>query len=150
LYFSVFFVIGYLLPMDRRFSEGIQKVGWPCLALGLLGFAGEGVFILGLEYNYANLYHPGGEPLSWIYVTFNLLFGAAGWSWVVFMLSLGTRYLGVTNRHLSYANEAVLPFYILHQTIILCVGWFVIHRELARLTQFLLITTISFAAIMLL
>jgi peptidoglycan/LPS O-acetylase OafA/YrhL len=148
LYFGIFFTIGYLLPMDRRFSEGIRKVGWWCLALGLLGFAAEGIFILGLGYNYANLHHSGGEPFSLTYVAFNVIFSAACWSWVVFMLSLGIRYLSVSNRQLAYANEAVLPFYILHQTLILCVGWFVIHWEMGRLPQFLIISGLSFSAIM--
>jgi peptidoglycan/LPS O-acetylase OafA/YrhL len=148
LYFGVFFSIGYLLPMDRRFSEGIRKVGWWCLALGSLGFAVEGVFILGLDYNYANQLQPGGEPFSLAYVVFNLIFSAACWSWVVFMLSLGDRFLSFTKRHLPYANEAVLPFYVLHQTIILCAGWFILPTEVGRLPQFLLIAAVSFAAIL--
>jgi hypothetical protein len=148
LYFGVFFTIGHLLPMDRRFSEGIQKVGWLSLILGLLGFAAEGVFILGLEYNYANMHHPNGESFSMTYVAFNLIFSAACWSWVVFMLSLGIRYLDFSHRGLAYANEAVLPFYILHQTLILCVGWFVIHWPLGRPPQFLIISGVAFIAIM--
>jgi hypothetical protein len=148
LYFGVFFTVGYLLPMDRRFSEGIQKVGWLCLLLGLLGFAAEGVFVFGLEYNYANIHHPDGESLSLTYVTFNLIFSAACWSWVVFILSLGIRYLNIANRRLAYANEAVLPFYILHQTLILCLGWFVIPWQMGRPLQFLIICGLSFGTIM--
>ena len=66
LYFVVFFLIGYIIPADKRFTEGIKKVGWVCLALGILGFAGGGAFIFMLKYNYANFYHPGGEPFSLI------------------------------------------------------------------------------------
>ncbi|MDJ0781697.1 MAG: acyltransferase family protein [Desulfosarcinaceae bacterium] len=150
LYFGLFFIIGYLLPMERRFSQGIRTVGWWCLLLGILGFGAEGFFILGLEYNYMNLYHSGGEPLSWTYVAFNLLFSTASWSWVVFMLSMGLRYMRSGSRFLFYANEAVLPFYVLHQTVILCVGWLVLPLTIGRLPQFLLIATAAFAAIMLL
>ena len=48
-------------------------------------------------------------------------------------------------RVLSYSNEAVLPFYIFHQTVILCVGWFVIRWNMGMLPKFLIIAVISFA-----
>jgi len=36
------------------------------------------------------------------------------------------QYLTMRTRTLDYANEAVLPFYILHQTVILAVGFIVL------------------------
>ncbi len=35
--------------------------------------------------------------------------------------------LNYTNRFLQYATEAVYPFYILHQTVIVLIGWYLIH-----------------------
>jgi hypothetical protein len=125
-------------------------VGWLCLALGIIGFAAEGTFIFVLNYNYANLHHPGGEPFSLIYVLFNAAMSIASWSWVAFMLSLGIKYLNVKSKLVTYANEAVLPFYIFHQTIILCVGWFVIRWNIGILPKFLIIAGVSFALIMVL
>jgi glucan biosynthesis protein C len=148
LYFAVFFVIGYIIPADMRFTEGIKKVGWVCLALGIIGFAAEAAFIFVLNYNYANLHHPGGEPFSLMYVLFNTVMSIASWSWVAFIFSLGAKYLNRPNRMLSYANEAVLPFYIFHQTIILCVGWFVIRWNMGILPKYLIIAVCSFIIIM--
>jgi hypothetical protein len=51
---------------------------------------------------------------------------------------------------LAYGNEAVLPFYIFHQTIILCTGWFVIRQDMGILPKYLIIAVISFALIMVL
>jgi hypothetical protein len=103
-----------------------------------------------LNYNYANLHHPGGEPFSLMYVIFNATMGIAGWSWVAFMLSLGARYLNVKNKLVTYGNEAVLPFYIFHQNIILCVGWFVIRWNMNILSKYLIIAVISFILIIVL
>jgi peptidoglycan/LPS O-acetylase OafA/YrhL len=150
LSFTVFFAIGYIIPADERFTEGIKKVGWLCLVLGIVGFAVEGAFIMILNYNYANLHHPGGEPFSLMYVIFNTAMSIAGWSWVVFVLSLGAKYLNVKSKLVTYGNEAVLPFYIFHQTIILCVGWFVIRWNMGILSKYLIITVVSFALIMVL
>ncbi|MCK7480843.1 MAG: hypothetical protein M0C28_29240 [Candidatus Moduliflexus flocculans] len=41
-------------------------------------------------------------------------------------LGLGMRYLTFTNPFHKYASEAVMGFYILHQTILLVVGYFVV------------------------
>ena len=55
--------------------------------------------------------------------------------------------LDETNR---YGNEAVLPFYLFHQTIILCVGWYVIRWDLGILFKLLIIAVVSFPLIMIL
>ena len=143
--FAVFFVIGYILPADRRFTESIKKNSWICLALGFVGFGGQGYFILGLGYNY-----PGGEPFSLPFVLFEIVRSIGRWSWIVFVLSLGAKYLDFNNKVLGYGNEAVLPFYIFHQTIILCVGWFVIRWNIGISTKYLIIAVVSFALIMVL
>jgi peptidoglycan/LPS O-acetylase OafA/YrhL len=44
----------------------------------------------------------------------------------------------------------VLPFYILHHTIIVCVGWFVIRWNIGILPKFLIIVLASFALILVL
>jgi hypothetical protein len=83
-------------------------------------------------------------------VLFETVYGIGRWSWIVFVLSLGAQYLNVNNRVLAYSNEAVLPFYILHQTIIVCVGWFVIGWNIGILPKYLIIAVVSFAVIMIL
>lgn len=150
LYFATFFLIGYVVAADRRFTEGFKKVGWICLALGIVGFVTEGAFVYFLGYNYANLHHPGGEPFSLRYVLFNSVVAIASWSWIVSILSAGAQHLNARSRLIAYGNEAVLPFYILHQTVILCVGWFVIRWDVGVLPKFLAIAVVSFALIMVL
>jgi hypothetical protein len=61
---------------------------------------------------------------------------------------MSTKFLNFNNKILSYCNEAVLPFYILHQTIILTVGFFVIQWRLNIMLKYLVISTSSFALIM--
>ena len=79
---------------------------------------------------------------------FQIVWSIASWSWIIFILSMGARYLSFSNKVLSYANEAVLPFYILHQTVILLVGWFIIPLDLSILVKYLIIATGSFVIIM--
>ena len=86
-----------------------------------------------------------------IFVLSQTVYGIGRWSWIVFVLSLGAKYLkNVNNKGLAYSSEAVLPFYILHHTIILCVGWFVIRWNIGILPKYLVIAAVSFALIMVL
>jgi hypothetical protein len=142
-YYAVFFLIGYVFAADRRFRESYRRHGWACLILGILAYGGEGALIFGLGYRY-----PGPEYFSWTYVLFNMVMSIGNFCWVMFLLSLGAKYLNFNNKALAYGGEVVLPFYILHQTIILLVGWYIIPVNLSILLKYLIISTISFVLIM--
>jgi peptidoglycan/LPS O-acetylase OafA/YrhL len=78
---------------------------------------------------------------------FILMMAVAGiliWSVLLAVLGYGFRYLARGNRLLAYANEAVLPFYILHQPVILIIGYFVLPLPLPILAQYLLIASTAF------
>ncbi len=143
VYYAVFFLIGYIIPADNRFTDSFKRCGWVCLALGIASMGGEAVFIFALGYNY-----PGSESFSLMFVLFQIIMSIANWSWVVFILSLGVKYLNFNNKVVTYGNDAVLPFYILHQTIILVVGWFVITWDIGILPKYLIIIVVSFPLIM--
>ena len=145
-YYAVFFVIGYMIPADNRFTESIKRHGWACLPLWIAGFSGIGLLIMVLGYDP----YMDSKPFSLIFVLAQIVVSITSWSAVVFMLSLGAKYLNFKNRVLAYTNEAVLPFYIFHQTIILCVGWFVLRWNLGIVPKYLIIAVISFTLIMVL
>ena len=144
-WYAIYFLIGYLIPADGRFTEAFRRHGWIGLALWLVGFfGGIGTLVLGLGYNPAF----GEEPVGPMFVLFQTIWSVASFGSVVFMLSMGARYLNFTNRALAYGNEAVLPFYLFHQTIILAVGYFVIRWNIGMLPKYLIVAVLSFAAIM--
>jgi hypothetical protein len=142
-FYGVVFLIGYLFAGDKRFSEGCVRHTWVCLALGLVAWMGELVLILRFRYPY-----PGTETFSWRYVLFQVIMGIANWSWIVFLLGLAARYLNRNNRVRAYASEAVLPFYLLHQTVILIVGWWIIPLDWPVVPKYGVISIGSFALIM--
>jgi hypothetical protein len=67
--------------------------------------------------------------------------------WVMLILSPTARYMNFNPKVLTYGNEAVLPFYIFHQTIILCAGWFVIRWKIGIGPKYLIIALVSFIRI---
>jgi len=143
--YLVFFLIGFILPVDTRFTDSIKKHGWICLIVGLVAYGARGFLVMGLGYNY-----PGGESFSLMFVLFEAVMGIGRVCWIVFVLSLGAKYLNVNRKVLTYGNEAVLPFYIFHQTVILCVGWYAIRWNMSILLKLLIIAVVSFVLIMVL
>jgi hypothetical protein len=142
-YYAVFFLIGYVVAADRRFTGSYKRHGWVFLAMGIVAFVIEGALIIGLHYPY-----PDSESFSWTYVLFNIVISIGNFCWVMFILSMASKYINFNHKLLTYGNEAVLPFYIFHQTIILCVGWFVIRWNIGIGPKYLIIALISFAVIM--
>jgi glucan biosynthesis protein C len=71
----------------------------------------------------------------------------ATWGWIVGLFWLGGRFLNFTNRFLAHVNEMVLPFYILHQTVIVIVAYFVVQTGLAIPLKYSITAIISFAVI---
>ncbi len=45
------------------------------------------------------------------------------WSWIITIFAYGSIYLNKKSKVLTYRNNAVYPFYILHQTIIIILGY---------------------------
>ena len=70
------------------------------------------------------------------------------WAFLIAICGFASRHLRFSNGFLKYANEAVLPFYILHQTIILTVGYYVLRLDTSLWIEYLIIATISFIVIM--
>jgi peptidoglycan/LPS O-acetylase OafA/YrhL len=146
IWYAIYFVIGFIMAADVRFTESIKRHGLVGLGLWIAGFSGVGFFVTQLGYNPM----PGNEPFSLIYVLYQIAWTVTSWGAVVFILSLGAKYLTFNNKILAYGNETVLPFYIFHQTIILSVGWFVIRWNIGILPKYMIIAVVSFCLIMVL
>ncbi|GAB4045331.1 acyltransferase family protein [Spirosoma litoris] len=69
------------------------------------------------------------------------------WFSVLTTIAYGYRYLNKNHRLLPQLNEAVYPFYIIHQTVILLIGYYVLTKTgLGVYDGFLTITLSSFVA----
>lgn len=131
LSYLLFFIYGYLIFSDTRIQSTIRKYS----LIALAGAVILTLVVLTLEWT---------DALYWW-----TLRAACAWCWIIALLGIGSRFLNFNNRFLGYANEAVLPFYILHQTIILIAGFFVVGWNMGIALKYLIIITSSFTAIML-
>lgn len=134
-----FFLYGFILFSHNRLQESIKRWRWVSLVLTIVCTAGLA---------YANDRYGGAVFGSCGYTIVNGLFGANAWLWSVSIFGFGMKRLNFQNKFLTYANEAVLPFYILHQTVLLCVGYFVVRWDIPDALKFIVIGLSSFVIIM--
>jgi glucan biosynthesis protein C len=145
-WYACFFVIGYIIATDDRFTQSIKRHGWICLAIWIVVYVGVGglfLFVLDLDISV-------GQGFSALFAVGQIVSSLVSFSAVIFIMSLGAKYLGFTNSFLSYSNEAVLPFFLFHQTIIQIVGWYILPLEMGNLAKFLIIAVVSFPLILVL
>jgi len=134
-------VAGFLVFSDERTQAGVQRLRWLSLALA----AASTATYLVLSFQPAGLTF--GTPL-WAFALG--LRGLGSWSWIFAALGFGRKHLNSRTPFVTYANEAVLPFYIFHQTVLLCVGYFVVQWAIPDLLKWVIILPASFAIIMVL
>ena len=64
--------------------------------------------------------------------------------WLLVLLGFAQRSLNFSNRFLVYASEAVLAFYILHQTIIIVLGYYIVKTDLSLIIKYIIINLLAF------
>lgn len=65
--------------------------------------------------------------------------------WVFALVGYGKRYLNRSHHSLQYLNQAVYPFYILHQTVIVILTFYVIRTTDTILMKYLFTVLLTFA-----
>ncbi len=135
-----FFLYGFLIISHRGLQERIRRQRWISLVAGLLLFV---TFIVLKTF--------GGDPAFGTprYDLLFSVFGLSAWCWIIAMWGFGRQHLNFSTPSLSYANQAVLPFYVMHQTVLLVVGYFVVGWAIPDLLKLGVISLSSFALILL-
>ena len=59
------------------------------------------------------------------------------WVWILALIGYAAAYLNKPSRKLSYANEAVYPFYILHQTVMIVLAYYLKNVDMCLSVKFI-------------
>jgi len=141
--YLLFFISGYLIYANARIMETVKKLSWILLGIAIVALVSLASFFFDVLVDREA--HFG----SAMFIASQFVQAVSTWCWLLAMLGLGSRFLNSNNRFLTYANEAVLPFYILHQTVIISIGFYVVQWNTGVGLKYLTISTTSFVAIML-
>jgi peptidoglycan/LPS O-acetylase OafA/YrhL len=136
VYFFLLFVLGYILYSDDRFLSAVRRDRWLLFAGGILGLAG--FFALFAVYGDIALEWGLTFVVPWSIILI-LAFTSMSWGWALDVLYLAIRYLNFTNKWLEYGNRTVMPFYLLHQPVIIVIAYFVVQWDLGVTVKLLVI-----------
>jgi peptidoglycan/LPS O-acetylase OafA/YrhL len=137
--YILFFVYGFLLVGSDSVQQAIVRQRWLSLILGVVLVLTLAALMLGR-----------GDPAFATprYMLNFSLFGLSSWCWILAFLGFGMRRLTFNTPWLHYANEAVLPFYVLHQSVLIFLGYFVVRWPLPDAVKWLIIAPTSLVIIL--
>jgi hypothetical protein len=140
--FSYLFILiyGYLFFCNEKILETIKRIRSIALMLAIILSLTGLVIKFGIRPEISE-----NTPILLI-VTFIRCFRVL--LWIIAIIGLGEKYLNFNHRFLGYANQAVLPFYILHQFVLLMIGYWVVQWQINAFVKFMVIASLSFIAIM--
>ena len=130
-YGTLFFYGFVLIACGSSFWEHVTRYRKRNFWLGLATFGG---LIVLWQYPDSTLRHFTEAGLK----VFNL------WTWIFVLFGYAAVWLNRPSRLLSYANRAVYPFYILHQTITVILAYFLMDQDWGFWGEFTLLTLGTF------
>jgi len=111
-FFFILFIAGYtLVCCGDSFWNAVQRIRFGTLALGIICF-----------------------PLLYVFSADSIGYSVVKivnmWSWILTIFGFAATYLNKKSDLIRYRNQAVYPFYILHQTIIIICGYFLMENSM--------------------
>jgi glucan biosynthesis protein C len=150
------FVYGFLIASDPRFESSLRRCRWTALAVACAA-TGALVATAALTRSVTDL--SAGVPPGW-----SALQGLAGWAWIAGIMGLAgsaaPRRAGQApvapappaaasrprwRRAARYANDAVLPFYLLHEPVIVAAAWLIVRWHAPQPGKYAALVIVSFA-----
>lgn len=129
----IIFCYGHFLASHQAIWVTIEKNRFRALGLGIAT-----VSILYI------MWYSDYEPANFEYAIYRILRSLNPWCWILTALGFGKRYLSWNSKLLKYANEAVYPFYILHQTITVVLGFYLINWPIGIPLKFFVLASGTF------
>jgi glucan biosynthesis protein C len=141
LFLMCLFALGYILFADQRFVTAIRRDWWILLTMPT-------VIILGL----LGMYLADIPVLTWSvtpgipqFYLLQLFVSIIAVCYSLTMLFVGMRFLDYSNKWLRYGQEAALPFFVLHQPVIIVIAFFVVQWNAGILVKLPVVVLSSFA-----
>jgi surface polysaccharide O-acyltransferase-like enzyme len=138
--YSMFFLVGYIFMVYENYRSLVRKYANLFLVIAALSTV----------YTLAQMAQGKAGDTGLIALINATLRIVSSYSWVLFFFGLSQRKLNFNNKYLSGLNIGILPFYILHQTVIIMIGFYVVSWDLNILSKFLIILSTSLISTILL
>ena len=141
LFSLTIFFYGYLLGGTDQFWNNCEKYRYHYLIIAV-------ACILFLFYRYWwNFNMPKQNDVN-LYA-YGIINSMHIWLFILSMIGFAKKHLNINNRFLQFTNQAVYPFYILHQTIIVAAGFYIVQLNLPIFLKLTILVIITFVSVFL-
>ncbi|MGV2939656.1 acyltransferase [Mesobacillus sp. LC4] len=139
IFYLLLYVFGFYFFARESLRAFVRKIGPLAGALSILSTAAyiSWVFLYGFP-----------MEISWGWAVFMMIRVLLVWNMIFFILYVGDKYLNVSNRALKYSSEASMPFYVLHQPVIILLGFSIYNLEWIVPVKLIFLVSAAFLIIM--
>ena len=130
-----YLILGYLFASSSQFWENCERYRKTTLTI-----AGITSALLFIQYYLPNALPKKEGMDAQIYFFLDAL---QIWSIILTIIGFAKKHLNASSNLLNYLNQAVFPFFIIHQTIIVAIGYWIVQLKVSVLTKYLLLSICS-------
>jgi glucan biosynthesis protein C len=131
LHYLVAFAVGWLLRVRPQLFAAVAHCWKPAAVLAVIAF---------VPVAWVELTWPGDTRApDWAILLYHLARQGQGWATIIALIGVADTYWNRDHPRRAMLAEAVFPFYIIHQTIIVVVGWYLLGANVAALPSFLIL-----------
>jgi len=141
------FLYGFLFMSDPEFINIIKKKMYLFLIVGIIGSI---YFIYTGSQSPENVQEYLHPSFSSYHIQISIVSMFIAYSWILFFLGFFASKFNFSHSILVPANISILPIYILHQTLIIVIGYYIVNTELHIALKFVIITFTAIPAAVLL
>jgi surface polysaccharide O-acyltransferase-like enzyme len=130
-----YLILGYLFASSNKFWDNCER--YRNISLSIAVLTSITLFI--------NYYVPNNLPKKDGLNTqlYFILDSLQIWSIILTIIGFAKKYLNSSSKILHYLNQAVFPFFIIHQTIIVALGYWIVQLKTSILSKYLLLSIFS-------
>jgi len=141
------FIYGFLFMSDPEFINIIKKKTYLFLVVGIISSI---YFIYTAFQGPLNIQEYMNPSYSLKHIELSVVSMLIAYSWILFFLGFFAKHMNLKHSILVPANISILPIYVLHQSLIIVFGYYIVGLELGTFTKFIIIAFTAIPAAVLL
>ncbi|HWZ02466.1 MAG TPA: acyltransferase family protein [Mucilaginibacter sp.] len=126
VYWLFFLLVGFVCITQPLLMDSLERNRRFALTIGFVCL----IFLNCLRWNKIEPGEPQWPFGGYLFIElFFALKAIVAWSWVLALVGYGKKYMNRKHKVLDYLNQAVYPFYILHQTVIVILAYYIVQTQ---------------------
>ncbi|HEY8930972.1 MAG TPA: acyltransferase family protein [Mucilaginibacter sp.] len=124
VYWLFFLLAGFICIIQPKLMDSLERNRRFAITIAFLSL----LFVDYLRWNQFDPLDTDSHNMLAVFLS-NALRPVIAWSWILALVGYGKRYLNRPHRSLNYLNQAVYPFYIVHQTVIVVISYYIVETQ---------------------